>query len=327
MCSVVCLTYNHEAYIAKALDGFVMQRAPFPFEVVIHDDASTDGTAAIMKHYEASHPGLFRCVYQTENQYSRRGHVLCNDVVATTTGRYVALCEGDDRWIDPGKLEKQVAFMEATPGCSMSFHAARIEYADGSGRSRVHRYPGRRLFEPREVILGGGGFYLTCTAMFRRDVFDEYPGFLAGAPVGDIMLALNAISKGTVGYIDHVMAVYNCGVPGSWTERARRRSLEESLEFHRKLEEARSAFDEYTSFRYSAWIKQRRSRNAILLLRACSNDGGCRREFRQLKPTMTWHDRMRFTFGYLYWRCRGLVLRSVRAADHRTGKGAGPVEP
>lgn len=311
MCSVVCLTYNQEAYIAKALDGFVMQKASFPIEVVVHDDASTDNTAAIVRQYEARYPQLFVCRYETENQYSKQGHTICNDVVIRDArGRYIALCEGDDYWIDANKLEKQVAFMETNPECSMSFHGARIDYADGSRRSRVHRYGKQRIIGANEVILGGGGFYMTCTAMFKREVFDEFPAFLANSPAGDLALALNAITKGTVGYIDEVMAVYSKWVPGSWTRRLASQPLSERLEGARQLEIADAEFDRYTGYRFTKWIRKRGSRSALIALigRAC--EGGCYEQYWKMRSTMLPRDRVLFHIGYVYLRLKRLVRRT-----------------
>jgi glycosyltransferase involved in cell wall biosynthesis len=307
VCSVVCLTYNQEAYVAKALDSFVMQETSFPIEVVVHDDASVDGTVAIVRRYEALYPRLIVGIYEKENQYAKRGHSICNDVVRSARGKYIALCEGDDYWTDARKLEKQVAFMEAAPECSMSFHAARIDYADGRKRSRVHRYPGRRVFSPSEVILGGGGFYMTCTAVFRRDVFDDYPGFLGGSPVGDIMLALNSIGKGTVGYVDEVMAVYNCGTPGSFTQKASQRTPCESLEFYRQLAHAQAEFDKYTNFRFSRWITRHRSKNAAYTLAGGAGERGFYEQYRRMRNSILPRHRVLFHLGYIYLWLKGFV--------------------
>ena len=119
--SIVCITYNHERFIRDALDGFVMQKTNFPFEILINDDASTDKTADIIREYEAKYPNLFRCVYQTENQWGKKD--VCRDILyPMIRGQYVALCEGDDYWTDPLKLQKQVDFMESHPDFYICFH-------------------------------------------------------------------------------------------------------------------------------------------------------------------------------------------------------------
>lgn len=109
--SICCLTYNHEKYIDQCLAGFVLQKTTFSIEILIHEDASTDNTASIIKEYEAKYPLLFRCVYQTVNQFAIQ-NTLVNILFPMAKGKYIALCEGDDYWTDPYKLQKQVNALE-----------------------------------------------------------------------------------------------------------------------------------------------------------------------------------------------------------------------
>lgn len=120
--SVRCITYNHEPYIAQAIDGFLMQKTNFPFEVVIHDDASTDKTADIIREYEKKYPLIIKPIYQTENQYSKGNGAVTKVVNTKLKGKYIAFCEGDDYWIDENKLQVQFDFMEYHPECSLCVH-------------------------------------------------------------------------------------------------------------------------------------------------------------------------------------------------------------
>jgi len=113
--SVCCITYNHELYIRQAINGFLMQKTSFPIEIIIHDDASTDNTARIIKEFEDKYPDIIVPIYQKINQYSLGIKPLQNIVWPIVRGKYIALCEGDDYWIDPLKLQKQVDFLEANP--------------------------------------------------------------------------------------------------------------------------------------------------------------------------------------------------------------------
>lgn len=115
--SILCATYNHANFIKKALDGFLSQQTSFPVEIIVRDDASTDGTSEILREYERDYPERFRNIYEVENQYSKgiRHHA---SLFSKARGKYVALCEGDDYWTDYHKLQKQVDFLEANPDFS-----------------------------------------------------------------------------------------------------------------------------------------------------------------------------------------------------------------
>ena len=114
--AIHCLVYNHEAYLRDCLDGFAMQKTNFRFVAIVHDDVSTDGSAAIIREYEEKYPDIIRPISETENQYSKHDGSLeriMNDAIDTTGAKYVAMCEGDDYWTDPLKLQKQVDILEA----------------------------------------------------------------------------------------------------------------------------------------------------------------------------------------------------------------------
>ena len=119
--SICCVTYNHENFIRQCLDGFVIQKTNFVFEILVHEDASTDKTALILKQYETNYPQLFRCVYQSVNQFAIQ-NTLVNILFPMAKGKYIAICEGDDYWTDPYKLQKQVDFLEANPEFSICTH-------------------------------------------------------------------------------------------------------------------------------------------------------------------------------------------------------------
>ena len=111
--SIGCITYNHAPYIRQCLEGFLMQKTTFPFEIIINDDCSTDGTTEIVKEYADKYPDLIIPIFHEENQYQKgvRG-IYAKFVYPKVRGKYIALCEGDDYWIDPLKLQKQVDFLE-----------------------------------------------------------------------------------------------------------------------------------------------------------------------------------------------------------------------
>lgn len=124
--SIICLAYNHEPYIRECLEGFVMQTTNFPFEIVISDDASTDNTGGIIREYESKHPNLFVPFYHDRNKYSLGIPFFKDELFPACRGKYIALCEGDDFWVDPLKLQKQVDFLEANPNYVFCCHRFKI---------------------------------------------------------------------------------------------------------------------------------------------------------------------------------------------------------
>ena len=127
---VWCITYNQKDFIRNALDGFLIQKTNFPIEVVVHDDASTDGTTEIVLEYAAKYPELFTPMIETENQWEKGGlkRIIAIMNEMHRRGKYVAFCEGDDYWTDENKLQTQVAFLESHRDYSMCFHSAKKKY-------------------------------------------------------------------------------------------------------------------------------------------------------------------------------------------------------
>ena len=128
--SICCTAFNHEKFIRNCLDGFLIQKTNFKVEILINDDCSTDSTASIIKEYELKYPTLFNVFYQKENQYSKGIKPWPNVLFPASQGKYIALCEGDDYWTDPLKLQKQVDFLEANLGYIICGHHRYIYYND-----------------------------------------------------------------------------------------------------------------------------------------------------------------------------------------------------
>ena len=123
--AIQCAVYNHEPYLRQCLDGFVMQKTNFRFVAIVHDDVSTDNSAAIIREYAEKYPDIIKPIYEKENQWSKHDGSLervLDKAFKATCAKYVAWCEGDDYWTDPFKLQKQVDFMEAHPECTVTFH-------------------------------------------------------------------------------------------------------------------------------------------------------------------------------------------------------------
>ena len=216
--SVICLAYNHEKYIKNALDGFVMQETNFPFEVIIHDDASTDKTADIIREYENKFPNIIKPIYQTENQFSKHAGIYKNIVFPLTKGKYIASCEGDDFWIDKHKLQKQVDFMENNQNYSCVFHPVNVLVKEKVVRNDK-RWNNEMDFTAYEVIRYGGDFMSSPSIMYRREMATQWPKFRLIANTGDYPLQILLALNGKVHYLPDIMACYRFMAEGSWSQK------------------------------------------------------------------------------------------------------------
>ncbi len=213
--SVFCMTYNQENTVAQAIEGVLRQETDFAVELIVHDDASTDQTAAIIRDYMARYPQRVRAIFQTQNQY-KNANLWQRFLLPASHGAYIAICEGDDYWTDPEKLRRQVAHMRTHPDCALCFHAVDQLCADGAVT------PFRPLkatgdVSPHMLVRRGGLFCPTASLLFRRDVMMTWPTFRQNADVYDYPAQLLAATMGAVHYIDRVMATYRLGIGHSWT--------------------------------------------------------------------------------------------------------------
>ncbi len=194
MVSICCLTYNHERFIEDAIRGFLIQETDFPFEIVIHDDASTDKTQEIIRNFCILYPMLIKPIFQAVNQYSRGINPGIEFLLPAATGKYVALCEGDDYWTDKGKIKKQALYLESNPGYSMSSHAVKFVF---EGVTEKHNnYQARPVIDACfEDIIGNGLFIALNSIVFRRNLLD-WPRWLDSLPGGHKALIYLITSKG-----------------------------------------------------------------------------------------------------------------------------------
>lgn len=212
--SIACITYNHERYLRDTIEGFLMQETTFPFEIIIHDDASTDKTANIINEYKEQFPKLFVTIIQNENQWSKGGgSIYARFVYPKARGKYVALCEGDDYWTDPYKLQKQFHCLNENTSAVACVANASIIY-ENTNESRLF-YKNRKegLLSQKEIMLGAGGVYATASLFFDKDeiqksmIFKNHEEFI-DLLAGDTVLIYALSEVGEVYYMDEVMSVY-----------------------------------------------------------------------------------------------------------------------
>lgn len=227
--SISVIAYNHEKYIRQCLDGILMQKVNFPYEILVHDDASPDGTADIIREYEAKYPGIIKPICQTENQYSQ-GKDVSKFNFDRARGKYLAFCEGDDYWTDPGKLWQQVNFLEAYPEYIACVHRVRV--VDEFGNiNKSNSYA--QKYDTFDYTLSDAENFLTrygcaghLSSLVCRNIFLDLPeniyrNYINCKANGDIKLTLLLTINGPIRRLDDTMSVYRNITSGgtSWSAR------------------------------------------------------------------------------------------------------------
>ena len=216
--SICCITFNHEKYIGQTLEGFLMQKTNFPFEILIHDDASTDATASIIRAYEAKFPHIIKPIYQTENQFSkgiRSMYGVFN--FPRASGKYIAMCEGDDYWIDENKLQSQADFLEQNKDYGL-IHSDLNEYNTVTKKLKIAiwRQGAQNKFQGDiylQMLQGGLISIYMCTTLFRTKFVKNNPDYAdmmkQNFMFGDVPLALHIGRQSKIAYQDKPTAVRN----------------------------------------------------------------------------------------------------------------------
>ncbi|MBR2523959.1 MAG: glycosyltransferase [Clostridiales bacterium] len=247
--SIICNAFNHEKYIRDALEGFVSQITSFEYEVLIHDDASTDNTAEIIKEYATKYPDIIKPIYQTTNCYSQGIPISIKFQWPRVRGRYIAICEGDDYWIDPYKLQKQFDALEANPNVDICVHSSVcIDAVTGQELNLCRPSKHNCIIPVQRVIRRGGSFVQTNSIVYRASLISYIPPFRAFLGM-DYTLQIHGSLRGGMLYIDDVMSVYRSNVPNSWTQKTRG-NPEKYISFKKKMVKMLKMLNEDTKGRY-----------------------------------------------------------------------------
>ncbi len=207
MVSVLCTAYNHEQYIAQALESFVSQKTDFAFEVLVNDDASTDGTAAIIRTYAEKYPDIIRPVYQKENLYRQRINISQTILFPMARGRYIAICEGDDYWTDEEKLQRQVEFLERHPDYAACVHNTECLNCHSGNRHLLFVSGGDCDLCLEDVLFSRERGFHTSSLMLRKELYIR-PAEFKYARVGDYPRAIWLAMNGPIRCLGRVMSVY-----------------------------------------------------------------------------------------------------------------------
>ena len=206
--SILCSTYQHQKFLRDALNGFLWQKTTFPFEIIVHDDASEDGTQEVIREYVNNYPLIFRAILQEENRYSKNEKPTSFSF-AIARGKYIALCEGDDFWTSEDKLSTQIAKLEASPHASACFHSA-DDLNENTREFIASRWAPPFPAEEYTLndLLEHGNFVPTASLVFRRELIENLPALLSNVPHGDFAILAKLLTCGPFLYINKSMSVY-----------------------------------------------------------------------------------------------------------------------
>jgi len=257
--SVVCNAYNHGKYIRDTLEGFVKQKTNFAYEILVHDDASTDNTAEIIKEYEEKYPDIIKPIYQTENQYSKKIPISKTHQYPRARGKYIAICEGDDYWIDPLKLQKQYDILESNSEIDMCAHGVyRVDSETKEVLGTIEPSKKDRVLTTEQVIFGEGGYIGTNSLFFRKELSFDIPKFRQIFAY-DYTLQIHGSLRGGIYYIAENLSAYRWLAAGSWTVRVLSDENSEAYKsFVNKKEKMFDQLDIDTNYKYTNVIQARR---------------------------------------------------------------------
>ena len=227
MLSVRLVTYNQENFISSALEGALMQRTNFPFEIVVGDDCSTDGTPAIIESYRSKNERLIRVLPNESNLGAKHNAIR---TLRACTGKYIAHLDGDDYWTDPYKLQQQVEILEANPGIACCFHNMEVRYEDPTVPSKLYcSNLGKQVLTRYD--LAKNNFIPSSGNVFRKGLVPQHPDWFYLLPFGDWALHLLNAQHGDIYYLPKVMGVYRKHASGLWTSNTPEKETEIRLKF------------------------------------------------------------------------------------------------
>ena len=280
MVSICCITYNQEKYIRETIDSFLMQKTNFKYEVIIHDDCSTDSTTKIIKEYEKKYPNIIKPIYEEENQMSK-GKVITFMTYRKAKGKYIALCEGDDFWIDENKLQKQVDYMEKYNQCTLCFHNAKELYMKrGIEKKYIDKKYEKKftkdgIYHADNILsFGQGGAIPTASLMFREKDAEKFMELYTGSYIcTDMPLKLFMSAQGYAYFINEVMSVYRRETGQSLTDNWTKDEefSEKKVIRLKKFIDIIDDFNKYTNFKYDDGLKETRKKYEVDILYSQKN--------------------------------------------------------
>ena len=306
--SVLCMCYNHAPYIRQCLDSIVGQKTAFPFLVLVHDDASTDGSANIIRAYEKRYPKIVRGIYQKENQYSKGGFGTVQKALYNESqGEYIAFCECDDYWLDPLKLQKQYEAAKKH-SAAICIHKVRRIRDTGENLGGMPTYQKSFVKESGDFIKSIFEYdnpncfiYQASSYFISRDVLESgQPEFVRQCRVGDVPLLLWCAARGPAVYLAEEMSCYRLSSISSWNK-AIRKDIERQTEIQRNMIECLELYKDYTDHAYDEQIERKIEGIELGIIVLNKRFSALRKEpFRSMRSRLPLKKRVKFWL-YSYW--------------------------
>lgn len=278
MVSVLISTYNHEEFIRDAIEGALNQKVNFKYELIIHDDASTDQTAEIIRTYEKKYPHIIKPILQKENQTQQGRNINTEYIFPSVRGKYIAFCNGDDYWTDENKLQLQVDFLETHPDYSMCIHnAVRLNYETGEEKL-LDTFPEDGVYGQEEQILAGLGTNFPASASYvqRTDLLKDIPEFFLASRVLDYPIRQYYANCGKIWYFKKPMSVYRVSTPTSYMKK----TAQNQLFYNQYILEMISFFEklnDYTEKRFWNILKYRLASDYFGFCSSIAKDEGMKK--------------------------------------------------
>lgn len=285
--SIICITYNQAKYIRDALEGFLMQRTSFAYEILVHDDVSTDGTIDILKEYQKKYPDKIRLLLEEENQYSKGVDILNDICIPQARGKYIACCEGDDYWIYFGKLQAQYDLMETHEEISLCYHNA-VQYNEDKDKLTlsVGKHTSGYIKDP-DIICPRKGWYPTASIFCRKEDMLKYPDW--HEPTGDEGIRCHMACCGRLYYINQAWCFYRDRSKGSWNSKFEQ-DEEVAIKYIRDAIIFQREFNQYSHGKYEKYFYERIKRSVLWYIFAHDND---RSEWHTLEQFRSYMEKMK----------------------------------
>lgn len=258
--SVCITTYQHQAFIEQCLQSVQNQKTDFPFEIIVGEDESSDGTRELCKRYAEQYTNNVRLFLRSRDDVryingNPTGRFNFLETLKAARGKYIAYCDGDDYWIDNHKLQKQFEYMEGNPELSLCFHNAYEVSEEGNRNAVFPNIKEPSIIAPEKIIEKGGGYCATNSVFFRNTILADMPKWFIDAYVGDYSLYLLAIHHGEIGGLSNIMSCYRSGHKNSWSDLS-----SNAKNLHKYLESLKSMladFNQYSEYKFQTSINTR----------------------------------------------------------------------